>query len=290
MGFALAGYGYIIAIFLLVAMAIVLFVLYLQPLLLIGGYYLLVPLLGVIGIILRSLWLRLPAPEGCTLVPAEDPRLFDAIEEIRRQTNGPPIRRVILNGEPNAAVAQIPRLGPLGFHRNYLTLGLPLLLALTADELCAVLAHEYGHLAGRHGHFRCWIYQLRRAWWYLAYNLQARAKWSTWFFRPFWHWFVPRFNAYSFVLARAQEYEADRLAATAVGPAPAGHALMRVSAVRHYLQERLWSPLLKQTDLTTEPPMLPYARMIELLDEPLDQRRVDEGLALAFADTTGIDD
>ena len=42
-------------------------------------------------------------------------------------------------------------------------------------------------------------------------------------------WYVPYFNAYTFVLARANEYQADRASADLVGADVAAHALKRVN-------------------------------------------------------------
>jgi hypothetical protein len=44
-------------------------------------------------------------------------------------------------------------------------------------------------------------------------------------------WYAPYFNAYTFVLARADEYQADAAAAELVGAHHAAHALMRVNIV-----------------------------------------------------------
>ena len=44
-------------------------------------------------------------------------------------------------------------------------------------------------------------------------------------------WYAPYFNAYTFVLARANEYEADAASAELVGAQHAAHALMRADIV-----------------------------------------------------------
>src|SRR5690349_1292965 len=46
-------------------------------------------LIIVTAVILRSLWVRLPAPEGLKLSAREQPRLFEMLDEIRRAVRGP---------------------------------------------------------------------------------------------------------------------------------------------------------------------------------------------------------
>ena len=53
-----------------------------------------------------------------------------------------------INGEFKLGIRQIPRWGVFGGYRNHLHVGAPLLLALSADEFCALLAHEIAHLGG----------------------------------------------------------------------------------------------------------------------------------------------
>ena len=72
------------------------------------------------------------------------------------------IHGVYLNGDLNAAMAQVPRYGIFGGFRNELVLGLPLMAAMDEAHFTAVLAHEVGHLARRHGRFSARIYGMRQ--------------------------------------------------------------------------------------------------------------------------------
>jgi Zn-dependent protease with chaperone function len=118
--------------------------------------------------LLRALWMRPEAPRGLAVTEKEAPRLFELIEKVRRKTGAPRPDRVLIDGELNAAVWQQPRLGLLGWHRNHLVLGLPLMMGLSTRQLGAVLAHEFGHLRGAHGKLGQWIYRTRRSWYMLA--------------------------------------------------------------------------------------------------------------------------
>jgi len=186
---------------------------------------------------LSALFTRFPAPGGREILRTDAPALFAAIDEMRARMKGPPLHHVLISEDMNAAAVQRPLLGLFGFPRNYLILGLPLLESLSPHEALAVVAHEYGHLSGAHARFGAFIYRLRGTW----RTIQTLA--SQWkgvggrALRRVIEWYAPFFNAYTFVLARANEYEADAASAELVSPAVAASALKRVNvASAHYGQ------------------------------------------------------
>ena len=120
--------------------------------------------LALVGLVLRSLWITIPEPDGMKLEREQAPALFGLINEVSTTLSGPKIDHVMLSEEFNAGIVQIPQFGMFGWLRNYLVVGLPLLRALTPAEFHAVLAHEVGHLSGKHSRLRGWIYRLRRSW------------------------------------------------------------------------------------------------------------------------------
>jgi Zn-dependent protease with chaperone function len=177
----------------------------------------------------RALLMRLPPPEGRELQRTEAPALFAALDDMRRRMRGPKFHHVLLVHEMNAAVVQRPLFGLIGWPRNYLLLGLPLLESLAPDEALAVVAHEYGHLAGSHSHFAAFIYRLRLSWGTIQeLSSQWQGAVGRWL-QKLVGWYAPYFNAYTFVLARANEYQADRASAELVGAAVAAQALKRVN-------------------------------------------------------------
>ncbi|RZL87953.1 MAG: peptidase M48, partial [Variovorax sp.] len=117
--------------------------------------------LGLLWATLRALWVRFDEPEGVPLAREDAPVLFEALDRIRRKIDGPAVHHVYLDSEFNASIRQLPRFGLFGGAVNYLTVGLPLLMALDRRRLLSVLAHEYGHLRGNHGKLSAWIYRTR---------------------------------------------------------------------------------------------------------------------------------
>lgn len=126
--------------------------------------FLAIPLWFLVKSGVQALFVRLPAPQGREITRADAPVLFGALDRMRRQMRGPRFHHVLVVDEVNAAVSQRPAFGLVGWPRNHLLLGLPLLEGLSPDEALAVVGHEYGHLAGSHGHFSAFIYRLRHTW------------------------------------------------------------------------------------------------------------------------------
>ena len=201
-GLALLGYGYL-ALVVLVLVALCAFfiasVVYLRALA--------VKLLFVAGaplaLVLRSMWINMEAPAGERLTRALAPELFRMLDGLRQRQHTPPLHDVLLTPDFNAGVMQVPRLGLFGWHRSYLFIGLPLMKSLTVEQFQAVLAHELGHLAGGHARAGNWIYRLRLIWQRLEAAFAATPHWGSGPIRAFFRWYIPRFSATSFPLARA---------------------------------------------------------------------------------------
>ncbi|HSE81281.1 MAG TPA: M48 family metalloprotease [Gaiellaceae bacterium] len=251
---ALLGYAYAIGVFLvLLAVGAGAFLLLPSPAV---ALWVTIPLaLVAVGVFL-SLWVRIPAPTGVRISEHEAPELFDCLRELRRDLGAPRIHEVWIDGGFNAAVAQYPRLGIVGSHRNVLLVGLPLMLGLPEDELRAVLAHELGHVSRRHGRIGAWVYRLRVAWERVSLHMEAVGTWSALLVRPFVRWYVPRFDRASLALARAHEHEADDAAARTAGAETAGSALVRSEIGNALLAEHFWPELWKRADREPDPPPL----------------------------------
>ena len=233
--------------------------------------------------IVKSMWVRLPPPEGRPLTRAEFPKLFEAIDDVRGKLSAPAFHCVVLDSQYNAAVHQIPRLGLLGWYRNYLVLGLPLMQGLAPEEFKGVLAHEFGHLSGQHGRFGHWLYRLRLTWMQAIAHLQQQS--TGWLAKPltaFLDWFWPKFNGHAFVLSRANEYEADDAAARIVTPTVMGHALTRVALQARSYQEDFWEGLGRRALVEPEPPAAPYREAAELMRNLLAAPTAAKRLEIAF--------
>jgi Zn-dependent protease with chaperone function len=245
-----------------------------------------IPLAVLAWTILRAMWVKIGAPEGKELAPADAPRLFAEVEAIRKGVDAPRAHHVLLTDDFNAAVSQVPRLGMFGWHRNYLLLGVPLMHALPADEFRAVLAHEFGHLSRAHSRTGAWIYRIRATWARILERLKEDQHGATFVFERFFAWYAPRFAAYSFVLARAQEFEADARAAALVGRGAMASALARVRVRAHHLEGSFWPELWRRAVHEPEPPSDAYTALVSSFQAPLDAGEAETLLSQALAEPT----
>jgi Zn-dependent protease with chaperone function len=204
--------------------------------------------------ILRALWVRFEAPAGIVVGRDDAPELMALVDELVTAVQAPAFDQVVVSDDFNAAVSQQPRFGLVGGYRSFLIVGLPLAYGLTAEEFRAVLAHEVGHLSRAHGRFGAWIYRVRVMWVRLTGQLQAQRTWGAWLFEWFLKRWSPYFNAYSFVLARAQEYEADRFAVRVGGAAALGQALTRLEVAGAWIEQRFWARVRRRLADVDEPP------------------------------------
>lgn len=284
---ALAVFGYALLLALVIALLLILALL---ALLMRHAAYLGLKLGILVGalllVVLRSLWVRLEAPAGETLRRGEAPEFFALLDRLVGRLQTPRVHRVLITEDFNAGVTQLPRLGVLGWYRNCLLVGLPLMQSLSVPQFEAVLAHELGHLSRGHGRLGGWIYRLRRAWMRLDAALAERAPWGSGAIRAVLHWYIPYFNACSFPLARRNEFEADMSSAQLCSADSAAQALTSVAVIDRYLRERYWPAVGARARDTVQPAFAPYSALGASLTRAIDPEDARRWLARALAEET----
>lgn len=188
------------------------------------------------GLLADVLFSAPPQPRGVRLPRAAAADFYQLLDHLAACLHIRPIRHVLITGDMNAQIVQRPAWGLCGPLRTRLLLGLPLIHSLSAPQLAAVLAHELAHVAaqrqgwsGRGAHMR--------AWW--ARTLDRAASRS-----PYVEaWVDQHFGSFCermLKLARAEELEADALAACLVGKELMGEALIEVSLKARFLENDYW--------------------------------------------------
>ena len=239
-------------------------------------------ILPMIWVLLKSLWVRFEAPAGYLLPRKDYPDLYAEIDKLQKKLHVPKIHQVLLTPELNAAIHQTPRLGIFGWNRNTLILGLELLLILSPEQAEAVLAHEFGHLSGNHSRFNGWVYRVRHSWYRIIQALHNTNNLGANMMDRFFNWYAPKFAAYSFVLARQNEYEADAIAANLTDPACTGRALVSTHVSGPYVDEHYWQWFFRKADALPQPDQPPWAGLRKFLTdnkpatEQLEQRLQQE--------------
>jgi len=184
-----------------------------------------------VGAVLVALWKAIRAtpepPYGLPLTADQAPELWSTVRQLAAVVDTRVPDEIRLVPEVNAGVSEDARLlGLLGGHRT-LYIGLPLLQAMTVDQLRAVLAHELGHYSGRHTRLGAVAYRGRLAIGGAIGRIGPRNP-VGWVFRGYALLYVLVDNAAS----RRQELEADRASVQVAGRTAAVSALRELPVIR----------------------------------------------------------
>ncbi|HAQ06649.1 MAG TPA: hypothetical protein DCR24_03655 [Bacillus bacterium] len=204
--------------------------------------------------IIKALIVKMEMPDGYYLQREEAPKLFEMIDTLRLRLNTPHIDEIVLDSEFNASVAQISAYGMVGKKRNVLVIGIPLLSTLSQQQFTAVLAHELAHISNSDTALGARIYRLRMGWGRLLHSLEENEQFGTFIFKKFFQWFYPRFDAYTFAMARQEEYDADHSAAAVTSPQAMGEALVAISVAAPYYYRDFYSELFEECARTNSVP------------------------------------
>jgi len=194
---------------------------------------------GVAGIAF-FVWLARPGARFEARELAEPPaQLQQEIDALRAKLRVPGRMRVYLDDSFNAGAMQTRGFFGLFGTRCGLVLGVPLLTALSREQVLGIIAHEFGHFSRKHGILGQWLYRARVGWLQYAKavsdsdSVLDRA--AAWYARQF----VPYFSALTFAESRRCEYEADSDAVSAAGGAAFAQALTRTAVLGKYWQGEL---------------------------------------------------
>lgn len=220
-------------------------------------------LLPLIFVVLRVMLMRLERPTGRALARAEAPKLYEIIDKLHNKLKGPPIHHVLVTDDYNAAICQHARFGIFGGNQNYLMVGLPYLLGATPKEMLATLAHEYGHLCGNHGKAAAWVYRQRQLFVRLYEQVEDSSDDNlvSAVLAGALDKFFPYYSAYTFVLSRQDEYEADRTASEMAGNSSNAQGLVRAHLLGPWVGHAFWPQLYANADRAERPPFMPFSTM-----------------------------
>ncbi|MBI1216854.1 MAG: M48 family metalloprotease [Alphaproteobacteria bacterium] len=199
------------------------------------------------------------------------PRLFAVLDRIRDKAEGPPFSRVFIITQMNAMVSRHTGwLGFFGFGPVTLSIGLPLMQAMSPGQMEAVIGHEYGHVAAKDNALGQWVYRIRSSWLSLGDRLRTEQLWYALRLNRFYRWFLGFFSAYSFTLSRQCEYEADAFSARMTNRKHTAQALIAMEVMTRRLSHEFWKPIWDKVKLQPEPDIAPYRQMGSFFRAPHD--------------------
>ncbi|MCJ8273030.1 MAG: M48 family metalloprotease, partial [Psychrosphaera sp.] len=105
------------------------------------------------------------------------------------------------------------------------------------------------------------------------------------------NWYSPRFSAYSFALARLNEYEADGIAAQLSSANNTASALVKLPVYASHFEQQFWPKFSEQIHQHPKPVVLPYADMINFIEtQPLVDTQVQSAIEFARKEVTNYHD
>ena len=174
------------------------------------------------------------------------PELWAFVRAVAAEAGIRPPDELVLTDEVNASVSEDSRLLGLLPGRRRLHLGLPLLAELSANELRALLGHEFGHYIGWHTRVGVVVHRGYLALDRLQHNLTEvnTRTGPAGLFCAMFAGYARLYARISFAVRRRQEFEADATAARIAGPEAVARALRSLAPidahwqlfVREYLQ------------------------------------------------------
>lgn len=154
-----------------------------------------------------------------------------------------------------------------------------------------MIAHEFGHLSGNHSRFKGWIYRVRATWGRVTQAYEGVNSLGARLMFKFFNWYSRRFSAYSFALARVNEYEADAIATQITSPHIIAEALANTYVTSGYVDKDYWAQYFKKADTQPEPGHAPWQGLTQFINERrLSQQHYAERLNAELAHETSYYD
>jgi Zn-dependent protease with chaperone function len=191
-----------------------------------GALALYVLLIGVAAGLGRGLKAERFEPRGTRLLETDQPELWALVRDLAERVDTRPPDEIWLVTEVNAGVSeQTTWLGLRGGRRR-LQLGVPVLMALTVEQLSAVVAHELGHYSHAHTRLVEINYRGHRAV-AAAYVKLKRINPLRWLFAAY----ARLYFLVEAAVSRQQELEADQAAGRIAGRSAAQSALVETGVL-----------------------------------------------------------
>ncbi|MGD2076330.1 MAG: hypothetical protein PVI91_00095 [Gammaproteobacteria bacterium] len=208
--------------------------------------------------------MRFRPPSGLELTAEQFPRLFELLQELRREYDGTRIDRVVLRDRFDVRIVKTPRNGFPLYTTRTLVIGLPVLLTLSPLDVHVLLARRVGLLGGQHSPVSSWLYSLRDMWAHYLPDCGRGAHWAVRLLCGFFRWYVPFYRTVSLPLVRSSELDADLYALQTMNDADTARAITAQVITETFLARRFWPGIARTVGKSVRPEALPHAQMAKL--------------------------
>lgn len=121
----------------------------------------------------------------------------------------------------------------------------------------------------------------------IQHTVNGNAAWGTGLLRYIVDWYTPYFAGYSFVIARDNEYEADRVSGQFTSPHVAASALVATYVYGNWLDQHFWNKLYNKAYTQEQPEETVYSQLEYFLRQQRpDQHAINRYISQSLANKT----
>lgn len=202
-----------------------------------GAFGLLIAaLVGMLYVIVKSLFTRNSLPDMPQISRKENPLLFEIIDEAAKLTDSKKIDYVYLNNENICAVSRV----TVGLKKyDILTISIYHLELLDEEELKSVLLHEFAHISNKDTKISQKFSVNLTRWINISLATNSRGNLSNILLGNFASYYVDKLNTYHEVTSKHMECLADKTAIEHTSSEIFASANAKVYVITLFLDERL---------------------------------------------------
>lgn len=216
---------------------------------------------------LGMLMVKVHMPSGLGLKEDKSPKLHELIAEIGQSYKVPKIDHIIIHDYCELELLSVPRFGLPLLNKNVLYIGLPVLQSLSPLQFKGVLARKLGQFSAEHNRATHWIYRWRQycAQYQRTYNRSKSPLVLP--LRGFFRVYTPLLNAFTTLVARQDELEADVYALELMADTEMADVILRQSVSAEFLKTRFWPKVYALQRKNN--PVYPHQSMAKVIREEL---------------------
>ncbi len=197
-------------------------------------------------------------PEGVSVTNAQTPQLYEMVKSVAQELGISAPAEILIMQDFNAFAAQRP---VLDFslrrrRRDYIGIGLPLMLGCTPEQLRCTVAHELGHLQANDGFTSQAVHHVLTLWREVIQRSQKVriAHIHLAGFAVFYQWYYPLLSAYMITISRSRELEADAASVRVCGPSLCKSTLVNTIVRGRYFHTFISESFRQQAHQLPQPP------------------------------------
>lgn len=185
-------------------------------------------LIATLYIIIKSLLVKLPDPEGYEITAESSPETVKILEKARAKTNSPALSKIIVEDGANCFVLRTKR-------KDFIFIGLYILMLLTPEELESIFIHEFAHIYRKDTSLSDKMNNVIIKWSKILENLQTRGYIANTLLKYFAESYITKMQLYYAASSKQREVSADKEVVKFIDKEIYAKASMKLELLEYYL-------------------------------------------------------